>query len=63
MKQKMNNMVRRAGCVLRTARKTLKQVPFMYMIRTDSPSKRAAVTACGPMPLWNGGLVCADMFQ
>ena len=63
MKQTMINMTRCAGRMLHTVWKTLKQMPFMCMVRTNSPSQRTAVTACGPMPLWNGGLVCADMFQ
>ena len=75
MKQNMNpkyNMVQRMENMLRTAWKTLKRVPFMCLVRTDSPSLRAVVTAsAGPAPLWSGcqaiigrneeeGL-CADM--
>ena len=61
MKQNMNKMTRRTGCMLRTAWKTLKQIPFMCMVRTNSPSQRAVATACGPMPLWSG--VWADTFR
>ena len=63
MKQNTNSMNQRAGRMLRAAWKTLKQALFMRMVRTDSPSQRAVVTACGPMPLWSGGLACAGLFQ
>ena len=55
MKQNMNKMTRRTGCMLRAAWKTLKQVPFTCLVRTDSPSQRVLLTDCaGPAPLWNG---------
>ena len=63
MKQNMNNTTRRTDHMLRTAWKTLKQVPFTCMVRTNSPSQRAVVAACGPMPLWRSVWACADMFQ
>ena len=63
MKQKMNNLNRRAGRMLRTAWKALKRAPFICMVRANSPSQRTAVPACGPVPLWNSGWACADMFQ
>ena len=63
MKQNMNNTTRRTDHMLRAAWKTLKQALFMRMVRTDSPSQSAVVTACGPMPLWSGGLACAGLFQ
>ena len=51
------SMTQCVGYMLRAAWKTLKQVPFMCLVRTDSPSKRVAVTAlswCGPVLLWSG---------
>ena len=63
MKQNMNNMTRRTGHMLCTARKTLERMLSMCMVRTDSPSQRAVVAACGPMPLWSRGWACADVSQ
>ena len=56
MKQKLNNVTRCVGYMLRTAWKTLTQVPYMCLVRTDSPSQRVntALVSCGPMPLWSG---------
>lgn len=60
MKQKMNpkyNMAWSMKNMLHTVWKTLTRVPFMCMMRTDSPSQKAVVAAsawCGPAPLWSG---------
>ena len=57
MKQQMNpkySMARRMEHMLHTAWKTLRQMPVMCLMRTDSPSQRVVVTAsawCGAMPL------------
>ena len=55
MKQKPSNMTRCVGYMLRAVWKTLTQVPFMCLVRTDSPSQKVetAPVCCGPTPLWS----------
>lgn len=53
-----HNMTRRAACMLRMFWRTLERVPFVCMVRTDSPSQRIVVTDsdwCEARPLWNSG--------
>ena len=55
--KKNHDMTRRAADMLRMFWRTLKQVPFISMVRTDAPSQRPTVTASdwyGSAPLWSG---------